>query len=218
MSTPPSNTSASNTSASNTSASAASTSRARPAPSEAADALFPALLGADFDRLPGPVRRLHLRAGAACYAGEVQVDRGPHPLARLCAWATRLPPASAGPLQVEIVAADGREAWTRHIGGRAMPSRLWAGRGAMAGLLCERLGLVVFGFALTVEPGAHGAQIVWRVRRLRVFGLLPLPARWFDGVEARESVDGEGRYHFDVRAALPLAGRLVHYRGWLEVP
>jgi len=190
----------------------------RPASPEAVDALFPALLGAAFDGLPDPVRRLHLHAGAACYAGEVQVDRGLHPLSRFCARATRLPPAGAGPLQVEIVAADGREAWTRHIGGRAMPSRLWAGRGALAGLLCERLGLVVFGFALSVEPGAHGARIVWRVARLRVLGLLPLPARWFAGVEATESVDALGRYRFDVRAALPVAGLLVHYRGWLEVP
>ena len=188
---------------------------ARPGPS---GALFPALLGPAFDGLPDPIRRLHLRAGAACYAGRVQVDRGRHPLARLCAWATRLPPSGAGALQVEIVPADGREAWTRRIGGRAMPSRLWAGRGAMTGLLCERLGLVVFGFVLSVEPGAHGLQIVWRVRKLRVLGLLPLPARWFSGVEACESLDDEGRYYFDVRAALPLAGVLVHYRGWLEVP
>ena len=187
-------------------------------PPVTAEALFPALLGDAFDRLPGPIRRLHLRAGAVCYAGSVQVDRGRRPLARLCGWATRLPPSGAGPLQVEIVAADGRERWTRHISGRAMPSRLWAGRGAMTGLLCERLGLVVFGFALSVEPGAHSLQIVWRVRKLRVFGLLPLPARWFSGVAAQESLDAEGRYYFDVRAALPLAGELVHYRGWLEVP
>lgn len=206
------------TSVPNTSPPAAAPSGARAASPEAVNALFPALLGAAFDALPDPVRRLHLRAGAACYAGEVRVDRGRHPLARLCAWATRLPPSGAGPLQVEIVAADGREAWTRRIGGRAMPSRLWAGRGAMTGLLCERLGLVVFGFALSVEPGAHGPQIVWRVRRLRVFGLLPLPAGWFGGVDARESVDAEGRYHFNVHAALPVAGLLVHYRGWLDVP
>lgn len=198
--------------------SAAPEAGARPVRQTTTDALFLALLGEAFDTLPAPVRRLHLRGGAACYAGEVQVDRGRHPLARFCAWATRLPPAGGGALQVEIVAGDGREAWTRRIGGRAMPSRLWAGRGALAGLLCERLGLVVFGFALSVEPGPHGARIVWRVARLRVLGLLPLPARWFAGVEAVESVDALGRYHFDVRAALPVAGLLVHYRGWLEVP
>lgn len=179
-----------------------------------AELLFPQVLGAGFDTLPLPVRALHLREGAAEYHGEVQVDRGLHPLARLCAWATRLPPAGAGPVRVTITAGDGREAWVRHIGGRAMPSRLWAGQGAMAGLLCERLGAVLFGFAMRAEAG----EIVWRVAKVRVFGVLPLPVRWFDGVEARESADADGRYRFDVRAALPLAGMLVHYRGWLRVP
>jgi hypothetical protein len=174
--------------------------------------LFPRLLGGGFDVLPPSVRRLHLREGAAEYRGEVVVDRGLHPLARLCAWATRLPPAGAGPARVTITASAGREAWVRYIGGRAMPSQLWAGHGAMAGLLCERLGAVLFGFAMREEH----AQIVWRVAKVRVFGLLPLPAHWFDGVEARESADAAGRYRFDVRAALPVAGLLVHYRGWLE--
>lgn len=173
--------------------------------------LFPKLLGADFDALPPAVRALHLHEGTAEYRGEVVVDRGHHPLARLCAWATRLPPAGAGPVRVVITASAGREAWVRYIGGRAMPSRLWAGQGGMAGLLCERLGAVLFGFAMRVE----NAEIVWRVAKVRVVGLLPLPARWFEGVEARESADAAGRYRFDVRAALPIAGLLVHYRGWL---
>ena len=114
---------------------------------------------------------------------------------------------------VEIDAVDGRERWVRRIGGRAMPSRLRAGQGAMAGLLCERLGAVLFGFAMRVEDDA----IVWRVARVRVLGWLPLPARAFAGVIACES-ERDGRYRFDVRAALPVAGLLVHYRGWLEVP
>jgi hypothetical protein len=35
-------------------------------------------------------------------------------------------------------------------------------------------------------------------------------------VRARESAEGE-RYRFEVAAALPLAGPLLHYRGWLHV-
>ena len=42
------------------------------------------------------------------------------------------------------------------------------------------------------------------------------PARWFTGVGARESADGE-HYAFDVWASLPLVGLLVHYTGWLDV-
>lgn len=169
--------------------------------------LFPSLLGAGFDALPPQVRRLHLREGVQRLCGEVDVERGAGWLSRLCARATRLPPAGRGPIEVEIVATPGGEHWTRRIGGHAMPSRLWAHRG----LLCERLGLVTFGFRLDVLEGA----IHWRVVRARAFGV-PLPTGWFAGVSACES-ECDGRYAFDVSATLPLAGLLVRYRGWLRV-
>lgn len=133
--------------------------------------------------------------------------RGSNPLARLFAWATRLPPAGQGAVEVEIDASDERESWTRHMGGRPMPSRLWE----RDGLLCERLGLVRFGFRLTIEGGV----VVWRVTRASALGL-PLPARWFAHVRARES-EADGRYCFDVAASMPVAGLLVRYRGWLRV-
>lgn len=170
--------------------------------------LFPSLLGAAFETLPPRVRALHLHVGTQQLHGEVRVERGDGWLSRLCAWATRLPPAGDGPIAVEITSLPGEERWTRHIAGHAMPSRLWA----RDGLLCERLGLVTFGFRLHVEHDA----IVWRVACVRVFGLA-LPARWFRDVGACESQPGE-RYCFDVAAVLPLAGLLVRYRGWLHVP
>jgi hypothetical protein len=169
--------------------------------------LFPALLGARFESLPPLVRAVHLRPGVQRLAGGVHVVRGSTWLARLCARATRLPPAGSGPIDVEIVATPAEERWTRRIADHAMPSRLWAGDG----LLCERLGLVTFGFRLDVEDAA----LVWRVARVRVFGV-PLPGAWFAGVAARETQQ-DGRYCFDVVAALPVAGLLVHYRGWLHV-
>jgi hypothetical protein len=175
------------------------------APSE--PLLFPGLLGAGFATLPPRVRMLHLHEGAQRLSGEVEVARGTRWMSCLCAWATRLPPAGHAPITVEIVAVPGQERWTRQVAGHAMPSRLWAS----SGLLCEKLGLVAFGFRLSAEDGA----IVWRVERVHVFGL-SLPAAWFEDVSARES-EHDGRYHFDVTAALPLAGLLVRYRGWLHV-
>lgn len=168
--------------------------------------IFQQILGACFLELPPSVQRLHLRSGTTLYAGEVQVERGRGVLSRLCAWATRLPSAGHGPLTVEIASSRTAERWTRRIGGHAMRSRLWASDG----LLCERLGLVTFGFRLGVEHG----QLFWRVQRVRALGV-PLPARVFGAVVACES-ESLGRYTFDVRASLPGVGLLVHYRGWLH--
>lgn len=174
-----------------------------------ADALFRRLLGAAaFDALPEPLRILHLRDGRALWHGEVEVMRGRSLLSRFCAWVTRLPPQGTGPIDVEIIVSEGREQWTRHVAGHAMRSRLRA----VDGLLDERLGLVDFRFRLT----SVDHDIVWTVAGVRVLGLLPLPVSWFSLVRARESADGE-RYRFEVVAALPLAGPLVHYRGWLVV-
>lgn len=169
--------------------------------------LYPRVLGPAFGSLAPLLKSLHARPGLQRYRGEVEVLRGTHWLARLCGWATRLPPAGQGRVEVEIDATGRGERWIRHIGGQAMRSCLWE----QDGLLCEQLGLARFGFRLTVEQGV----IVWRVARASVLGL-SLPTAWFDEVLAHES-GLDGRYRFDVAAALPGIGLLVHYRGWLHV-
>ncbi|WP_206859981.1 DUF4166 domain-containing protein [Lysobacter changpingensis] len=173
--------------------------------------LYRQLLPARFDDLPPTVRALHERVGRHRYRGKVEVERGHGLLSRMCAWATRLPGEGRGTIEVEIDSAAQGERWARIFAGRAMRSRLWA-RDA---LLCERLGLVTFAFRLDVEPLGAGHAVVWRVAKVRALGV-PLPRRWFDAVGARE-YERDRRYRFDVFAALPWIGRLVHYRGWLDV-
>jgi hypothetical protein len=175
--------------------------------SAAQPAMFPRLLGEAYILLPAPVQRLHHNATER-YVGEIEVERGEGWLSRCCGWAARLPPAYRGRFEVHIETAGEGERWARIVRGHAMRSRLWA----QQGLLHERLGLLTFVFRLTADVAA----LRWQVVRVRVLGLLPLPPRWFVGVSAAETA-AEGRYRFDVRAALPLAGLLVHYRGWLDV-
>jgi len=169
--------------------------------------LYERLLGSAFDRMPPTAQRLHARAGAWRYAGEVDVERGRGVISRLCAWATRLPPAGCGAIAVDMDASDGIETWTRHVHGHAMRSTLRAHNGRLR----ERLGLVTFDFRLRVQD----ATVHWQVERVRALGL-PLPASWFARVHARE-FESDGRYRYDVRAVLPGIGLLVHYRGWLDV-
>jgi len=173
--------------------------------------LYRQLLSARFDDLPPTVRALHERTGFHRYRGKVEVERGHGVIARLCAWATRLPREGRGMIEVEIDSATQGERWARIVAGRAMRSRLWADDT----LLCERLGLVTFAFRLDVAPLGAGHAVVWHVAKVRALGV-PLPKRWFEGVGARE-YERDRRYRFDVFATLPGVGRLVHYRGWLDV-
>jgi hypothetical protein len=169
--------------------------------------VFQQVLGASFFNLPAPVRRLHAVRGSARYAGIATVERGRNPLARLCANIAGLPGAMREvPITVEFVADARGETWRRDFAGTRMHSRL----ACKGGLLRERIGPLQFRHALL----ANGGAIWWRVAGVRLFGLLPLPARWFRGVRCRER-EHEDRYEFLVEAALPLVGRVIRYEGWL---
>jgi hypothetical protein len=166
------------------------------------------LLGADFDSLPPAVRALHESRGDRILSGRCDVERGGTFLSRALATLARLPAAGRDvPVTVAIRCAAGRETWTRTFGGRNMRSQLRA-RGQR---LEERLGPAAFLFGIAAKDGS----LVWTLEGVRALGI-PLPVAWFRGVTARESADGP-RYFFDVRAELPLAGLLVHYRGVLDV-
>lgn len=169
--------------------------------------LFQGLLGKDYFRLPPAVRALHAVRGHARYTGVATIARGKGRLARLCARVAGLPPVMDGAsLSVALQTTPLRETWRRDFAGFAMASVL----DAEGGLLVEQLGPLRFRFALSVYDQA----LHWRVARVHLFGLLPLPAQWFDRVRCRESADG-ARYLFDVDASLPVVGRVVRYSGWL---
>jgi len=72
------------------------------------------------------------------------------------------------------------------------------------GRLMVRLRLDTDGAGLTMTPVAAR------------WGALLLPRWLLPRIAARERADGE-THLFDVRIALPLAGRLAHYRGQLRI-
>jgi len=169
--------------------------------------LFERLLGDGFATLAPRVRALHALDGSASWSGTADIERGTHPLARLCAAIAGLPPAArAVPATVDFRADAQGETWRRHFGGARMTSRLRACNGR----LCERLGPMAFEFALAARHG----EIHWQAVGARLSGVLPLPARWFAEVRCRER-EYAGRYEFLVEARLPWLGPLIHYEGWL---
>lgn len=183
------------------------TSGTRYAARMASTNVFRDVLGDRYSGLPHAVRALHETAGREL-AGEIHVARGTNALAAFAGRIAGLPPSFRGPFRFESIPAAGSETWCRRVGGHEMRSTLRA----EGGLLRERMGPIVFRFAL--EPDATGLN--WRLARVHWLGI-PLPVSWFAGVHAREFQHEDGRYGFSVEAALPLLGRIVRYDGALDV-
>ncbi len=99
------------------------------------------------------------------------------------------------------------EHWVRDFGGKQFRSALTVSK---AGGVWERFGPFTFEIALEVSDGRLG----YPVRRARLFGL-PWPMALTPKSDTFEAVDADGRATFDVAISLPIAGRLIHYQGWL---
>ena len=171
--------------------------------------LFARALGARFDALAAPLRDVH-GAGLRVLRGEAEVEPARSWLAGVVAAAIGFQ-RNAGrvPLRVTMSAEpDGSEVWTRHFG-EAPPLRSTL-HPCAPGVVEEAVGplrirLVLEASATTLALRCTG----WRL------GPVPLPRVLAPRSASVESVDGEGRFAFDVPVALPLLGPIVRYRGWL---
>ncbi|MBS0199724.1 MAG: DUF4166 domain-containing protein [Proteobacteria bacterium] len=171
--------------------------------------LFQRLLGAEFYHLAPAIKALHGRRGEFRYAGIASVRRGRGLPKALLARIARLPPAMEdAPIAIRFSAGSEGETWQRRFGSASMQTHARI----RDGLLMERLGPCTFGYRLV----RVGKELAWTVERARLFGIIPLPAKLFDGVRCRESQDDAGRYCFFVEARLPVLGLLIRYEGWLE--
>ena len=167
--------------------------------------LFRRLIGPAFDHLPAAIRSVHVTEPAR-FEGHCEVIRGHGMLSRLCGVIAGLPPPGEHVrCAVDIVPVADGETWGRDFGGYPLRSML---RG-QDGLLHERMGPASYRFRLV----ADGECIRWELVGMRVLGI-PLPRFARAAIDASESVR-DGLYAFDVRATLPVAGLLVHYRGRL---
>jgi NAD(P)-dependent dehydrogenase (short-subunit alcohol dehydrogenase family) len=168
--------------------------------------LYARAMGSSFEALPPSVRRLHDFVSDAGAAGEAEVTRGRGLLARLVARLLRLPPEGRWPLQIAFAAQGGTESWTRRYGRHVMRSRLSRREDGVV----ERFGPLRLAFDLVPLPDG----LAMRLAGWSLLGI-PLPRALAPRISATEREQG-GRFHFDVRAALPLAGEVTRYAGWLE--
>jgi len=172
--------------------------------------LYRRVMADGFDRLPEVTRRLHRGRPAVIAIGEAEVMSAANPLGRLVARLFGLPTATGKqPIRVVIESRDGREHWTRIFRDKPMRSIMSQAPG---NLIEERFG--PFSLRMRLVPKSGGLDME-RVSG-RLWGV-PLPPFLLPRVTATERVDEYRRHAFDVEIAAPLLGRLVHYKGWLEV-
>lgn len=175
----------------------------------AAVSLYRRALGIAYEGQSRAGQLLH-DAGTSRWTGRCIVEGGGTTAARLVAALFRLPAATAeAPIAVEFAATDDGEVWTRRIGARIMRSRQRIDPRKPAGWLVEHFGIFAFDLELQVVQ----RRLSLLMRGMRCFGI-PLPPVLWPRIAAREWEE-QGRFCFDVEIALPLAGRLVRYRGWL---
>jgi hypothetical protein len=172
---------------------------------------FERLLGAAFERLPAPVRRLHALRQPLQTAGRSEVTAAAGRAARLLCLLAGLP-KPGGDIPVSVLFAPdarGRERWVRRFADRRYASTISAGGGRDGGFLIERFGPYDLRFRLTLR----GDVLVWALAGWRL-GPIPLPRWSVPRIECLEGADGE-RFTFDIDVTFPLIGWVIRYRGWL---
>lgn len=171
--------------------------------------LYRTVIGAEFEQLAPALRRFHSLQGRHLLQGWVESAAPASPAARVLAWCLGTPVrARSGPLRFELAAAPTAETWTRHFPGRTMRSRM----SLKGGRVVEQLGPARLTFRLVRQD----TGLAMRLERLQ-FLRIPCP-RWLMPRIVAEETGSAGRLHFDVRAAMPIAGLVTHYRGYIELP
>ncbi|MDR7307327.1 DUF4166 domain-containing protein [Rhodoferax saidenbachensis] len=178
---------------------------------DASASLFQRLLGNAFAQLAPAVQRGHQPGEVLLMSGQASVRRGSGLLARALCRVIGFPAAGdAVPVSVHMQTQGAGERWQRRFGAQRFESHFSLGQGPQQGLLVEQFGPLRFHISLAVVDGA----LLWAVRSGALW-IIPLPALLLPSGDSRE-YESEGRFHFDVEIAHPLAGLLVQYRGWLE--
>lgn len=161
--------------------------------------------------LPAPIRALHDNVSRARWSGRADITGASNPLAYIAARIVGMPRAAGDvDVTVEFEVRDGVERWRRSFAGRPFVSLQYVGEGPDAGTVIERFGALSFALRNTLD----GAGLSQEIAAAYVLGIR-LPRLLWPRIRARERVEGQGRFTFDVAISVPLLGRLVAYKGWL---
>ena len=172
--------------------------------------LYRSVLGTAWEDLPPEIRSMHDVETVTVAEGVAATRPGKNPLGNIARLMLGMPGSGEDvPVTVRFTVKDGVETWTRNFGGKSFSSRQYAGRGRSEHLLAERFGILTFYMALVPEDNM--LRLV--LRRWSVLGI-PMPMFLCARSDSYEAVE-DGKFVFNVKISHPLAGFIVHYRGWL---
>lgn len=172
--------------------------------------LYRRVLGADFDRMPAPVRAVHDFTGRYVGAGTANVERG-NLLARSIAALLGMPQAGRDrPVRIVIDAMPKGELLSRFYPDTTLRTFQSCETRDGQTLLGEKFGPFRLLIALTGhERGCDFRLVRWTL------GPIPLPMALAPRLVANERLHN-GRHRFLVRISLPLIGLLLGYEGDVE--
>ena len=173
--------------------------------------LYRRVLGRRYAELCPAGQVLH-DAGTSVWSGRCDIDGAETAIGRLAARLLGFPRSATDvPIAVHFRTMHGREIWERHFPDRVLRSSQSIGSGSWAGALVERFGPMAFRLGLRIEQ----QRLHLQMEGGRFLGMT-LPRALLPRIDASESGD-RARHTFHVEVAVPLLGRLVRYRGHLDV-
>ncbi len=166
--------------------------------------------------LPAPVQSLHDVGFIKRYRGIAQVRTATSWYGRVAAFVGGFPTRGNHSVraEVEVMADDNFEVWTRRIGDHSFKSVLRYEQFAddTQGMT-EQFGFMRFRLGLRVRDG----DLQFPIESGRIFGLLSMPRFLLPVSDSSERIDALGRFQFDVRLSMPGGALIAHYKGYLEL-
>jgi hypothetical protein len=168
--------------------------------------------------LPQAVRRLHFGEESITARGRFTVRRGRRWLARLAAWALRLPPAGRDvAFALRVDRTSDRETWRRSFQGTMV-----AGQFHITGSSStERVGPIEMTNAVSVERAQPGSGMLRMRSRHAALAVGPfrvaLPPFLAPRIASRTWMrPGEAQVRACVVVIVPVCGLVFAYRGYIE--
>lgn len=182
--------------------------------------LFKRVFGPAYFTLPSGWQQLHDVNDHHVYHGEAEVERGTHWVTKLLASLLRLPPSSVVPVGLYFTRHGEGEIWERRFGDSGFKTYL--SEPAVSALpldepgtfnLNERFGPLNFTITLRIEED----KVRWDLDSCKFLGI-SFPGFLVPVSETVEFIDpSTGRYCFDIDLSLFYFGRLIAYRGFVEL-